>query len=260
MAIDPSTAFVSYSREDKEFVLRLAKDLKAKGAKIWMDTLDIRPGQTWADEIEAAVTGCSRMLIVLSPASVASRNVQAEVGYAISEGKEIIPIFYRQCTIPFRLLPFQYADFRGGDYSVGLEELLLSLSGAQPGNGKRAAATEVPADAGAEAEARRWQSSIRHSRLAEQHKLAAAEHARIEQEERERAEASEKARRELERQRVAAEQARLGEEQQQSAAQKARWQQPRAERKARGDKFATQELHGPVWGVGLVEGESGQSD
>ena len=112
MAIDPSTAFVSYSREDREFVLRLAKDLKAKGAKVWMDTLDIRPGQTWADEIEAAVTSCSRMLIVLSPASVASRNVQAEVGYAISEGKEIIPIFYRQCTIPFRLLPFQYADFR----------------------------------------------------------------------------------------------------------------------------------------------------
>ena len=139
MAIDRSTAFVSYSREDKEFVLRLAKDLKAKGAKIWMDKLDIRPGQTWADEIEAAVTSCSRMLIVLSPASVASRNVQAEVGYAISEGKEMIPIFYRQCNIPFRLLPFQYADFRR-DYFVGLEELLLSLSGAQPGNGKWAAA------------------------------------------------------------------------------------------------------------------------
>ena len=224
-----------------------------------MDTLDIRPGQTWADEIEAAVTGCSRMLIVLSPASVASRNVQAEVGYAISEGKEIIPIFYRQCTIPFRLLPFQYADFRR-DYFVGFEELLLSLSGAQPGNGKWAAATEAPIDTGAEAEARRWQSSISHNRLAEQHKLAAAEHARLEREERERAEASERAGRGLERQRVAAEQARLGEEHQQSAAQKARLQQPRAERKAGGDKFATQELHGPVWGVGLVEAESGQSD
>ena len=69
LPIDPSTAFVSYSREDLEFVLRLAKDLKAKGAKVWMDKLDIRPGQRWEAEIEAAVDGCSRMLVILSPAS-----------------------------------------------------------------------------------------------------------------------------------------------------------------------------------------------
>ena len=111
MAIDPSTAFVSYSREDWEFVLRLAKDLKAKGAKVWMDKLDIRPGQTWADEIQAAVNSCSRMLIVLSPASVTSRNVQAEVGYAISEGKEIIPIFYRQCNDPLSPPPISVCRF-----------------------------------------------------------------------------------------------------------------------------------------------------
>jgi hypothetical protein len=47
LAIDPSPAFVSYSRQDQECVLRLAKDLKTKGAKVWMDTLDIRPGQRW---------------------------------------------------------------------------------------------------------------------------------------------------------------------------------------------------------------------
>jgi TIR domain len=55
LPIDPSTAFVSYSREDMEFALRLAKDLKAKGAKVWMDKLDIRAGRPWDDEIEAAV-------------------------------------------------------------------------------------------------------------------------------------------------------------------------------------------------------------
>ena len=36
LPIDPSTAFVSYSREDLEFILRLTKDLKARGAKVWM--------------------------------------------------------------------------------------------------------------------------------------------------------------------------------------------------------------------------------
>lgn len=65
MAIDPSTAFVSYSREDWAFAVRVAKDLKAKGAKVWMDKLDIRPGQRWEREVEAALNGCSRMLVIV---------------------------------------------------------------------------------------------------------------------------------------------------------------------------------------------------
>lgn len=126
MPIDPSTAFVSYAREDLEFVLRLAKDLKAKGAKVWMDKLDLRPGQRWENEVESALNACSRMLVIVSPASVASKNVLAEAAYAIDEGKEVIPVLLRDCKVPFRLRSFQYADFRS-DYSVGLKELLIPL-------------------------------------------------------------------------------------------------------------------------------------
>lgn len=79
---DPSAAFVSYSREDLDFVLRLTKDLKAKGAKVWMDKLDIRPGQRWEIEVEGALNVCSRMLVIVWAASVASKNVLAEAAYA----------------------------------------------------------------------------------------------------------------------------------------------------------------------------------
>ena len=41
MAVEGLAAFVSYSRDDSEFVLRLAGDLKAAGAKVWLDRLDI---------------------------------------------------------------------------------------------------------------------------------------------------------------------------------------------------------------------------
>ena len=129
MPIDPSTAFVSYSRDDSEFVIRLGKDLKAKGAKIWMDQLDILPGQRWEEEIEAAVGSCSRMLVVLSPAAVASKNVLAEAALAIDEGKQVVPVLYQDCKVPFRLRPFQYADFHT-DYDSGFEELLVTLNAA----------------------------------------------------------------------------------------------------------------------------------
>ena len=127
MAIDPSTAFVSYSREDLDFVVRLAKDVKEKGAKLWVDRVDIRPGQRWEAEIEVAVDACSRMLVVLSPAAIASRNVLAEASLAIDDGKEVISVLYRDCKVPFRLRPLQYADFRT-DYATGLAELLAVLT------------------------------------------------------------------------------------------------------------------------------------
>lgn len=141
MGIDPSTAFVSYSREDSEFALRLAKDLKAKGSKVWMDKLDLRPGQRWEREVETALNNCSRMLVILSPASVGSSNVLAEAAFAIEEGKEIIPVLYLECKVPFRLRPFQHADFRTS-YDEGLQELLATLGSDRPA-AVTAAATPV---------------------------------------------------------------------------------------------------------------------
>src|SRR5215469_9334007 len=91
-----------------------------------MDKLDIRPGQRWEAEIELAVDACSRMVVILSPHAIASKNVLAEAALAIDEGKEVIPVLYCECKIPFRLRPFQYADFRA-EYAAGFEDLLASI-------------------------------------------------------------------------------------------------------------------------------------
>ena len=127
MPADAPAAFFSYSREDLEFALRLAKDLTKAGANVWMDKLDIRPGQLWEQKAEEALDKCTRLLVILSPASVSSRNVMAEVAFALDEQKEVIPVLYRACRIPFRLRPFQYVDF-SNDYSRGLEELLATVA------------------------------------------------------------------------------------------------------------------------------------
>src|SRR6516162_10227707 len=120
-------AFFSYSRDDSEFVLRVAGDLKAAGANVWLDQMDIVPGQRWDDAVERALAGCPRMLVVLSPASVHSTNVMDEVSFALEEGKTVIPILYRDCAIPFRLRRVQYIDLRH-DYDHGLAELLKLLA------------------------------------------------------------------------------------------------------------------------------------
>jgi len=120
------TTFLSYSREDSEFVLRLAKDLDSAGAKIWVDQLKIEPGEFWDAKVEGALLASSRQLIILSPAAVNSRNVKDEIQTGLEEGKQIIPVLYQDCKIPLGLRRLQRVDFRPG-YDGGLRALFKVL-------------------------------------------------------------------------------------------------------------------------------------
>lgn len=125
------SAFVSYSRDDSEFALRLTQDLKAAGAQVWLDQLDILPGHPWDNAIEEALNTAPQMLLILSPASAKSDNVRNEISYALEQGKIIIPVLYQDCTVPLRLQRTQRIDFRA-DYARGLRALMTHLHVAQP--------------------------------------------------------------------------------------------------------------------------------
>ncbi len=123
---DIPIAFFSYCREDSEFALKLAADLKGAGAQVWIDQLDIEPGTPWDRAVEAALMNSPRMLVVLSPVSVNSDNVRDEVSFALSRQKRVIPVLYRDCDVPFRLARLQHIDFRP-DYERALSILLRAL-------------------------------------------------------------------------------------------------------------------------------------
>ncbi len=122
-------AFVSYAREDSSVALRLAADLKQAGANVWLDQLDIRPGRQWDREVEQALNVCQELLVILSPAAIASANVIDEVYYALDAGKNVIPLLIQDCQIPLRLHRVQYVDFRS-NYREALKDLLAALAAA----------------------------------------------------------------------------------------------------------------------------------
>jgi TonB family protein len=119
-------AFFSYSRADSEFALRLAKDLRAAGAIVWLDQLDIHAGERWDRSVEDALAKCPTMVVILSPSSVSSTNVMDEVSFALEEQKTVIPVLYQECKIPFRLRRLQYMDCRS-DYPGALKSLVELL-------------------------------------------------------------------------------------------------------------------------------------
>src|SRR5271165_7423104 len=111
LATEAQTAFFSYSRDDSEFALRLARDLKAAGANVWIDQLDLVGGQRWAQTVQDALEKSPRVLVILSPSSVNSPNVENEYTLALKEKKTVIPVLHRECKIPLQLRSLQRVDF-----------------------------------------------------------------------------------------------------------------------------------------------------
>src|SRR5664279_5494882 len=107
--------FISYCREsseDSQFALKLAKDLRPAGVDVWIDQLDLQPGKT-AEEI---LNASAALLVILSPESVNSAQMASELSVATTHGRWIEAILFRTCELhEFR----QPLDFRT-DYRVGL--------------------------------------------------------------------------------------------------------------------------------------------
>ena len=127
--------FFSYARADSAFALRLAEDMRSAGVALWIDQLDIPTGARWDQAVEDALKACPRLLIILSPASVASQNVMDEVAFAIDENKKILPVLYQHCEVPFRLRRLQYIQFTD-EYDKAFPKLLTACAADPPDNGR----------------------------------------------------------------------------------------------------------------------------
>ena len=95
--------FISYSTKDQQFAERLHADLQAKGVRCWFAPHDIRSGRKIHDQIDEAIRMYDKLLLILSPDSMASEWVKTEISKArrreIKEGKRVL--------FPIRLCSFE---------------------------------------------------------------------------------------------------------------------------------------------------------
>jgi len=119
--------FISYSRRDLAFVEQLAADLKAADLDVWYDLSGLEGGSRWSRAIEKAIQDSQYVLVVLSTDSVASKWVEEEFLYASELGKKIVPLFYRQCSIPFGYRTLHFIDVQDEKYKKSFSEILRAL-------------------------------------------------------------------------------------------------------------------------------------
>ena len=122
--------FISYARKDQEFVFDLVKELRRVGLDIWIDQ-DIPPGANWDKAVEEALAKCDKLLLIVSPASMLSENVQDEWSYFLEEGKSVYPFIYEDTELSFRLRRRQYIE-RSGDLLNDVANIVDVLAGGVP--------------------------------------------------------------------------------------------------------------------------------
>jgi len=124
----PAKVFLSYARTEAAFATRLANSVLKQNIDIWLDIYRLNPAQSWARQVGEALDTCSSMVIVVSPTSVASENVEDEWNYYLDQKKPTVVALYRPCKIPYRLSKLQYIDFHNTDYDQALARLVATLN------------------------------------------------------------------------------------------------------------------------------------
>jgi hypothetical protein len=120
--------FISYSRKDEAFARRLAGSLSNLGVEVWIDVEDIPPGMKWSSAIQTGLDRCDAMLVILSPGSSASTNVEDEWQYFLDHRKPVIPILWQPAKVHFQLSRLQYIDFHQRDFHTAFQQLTAFLA------------------------------------------------------------------------------------------------------------------------------------
>jgi hypothetical protein len=92
--------FVSYSRRDFYAAEEIAVELGRRGLAPWFDVHELAPGTDWSAAIDRAVAECDVLLLVATPAALASEQVRRERDLASSRGRPSVAVLPRPLRSP----------------------------------------------------------------------------------------------------------------------------------------------------------------
>ena len=117
--------FLSYSRSDRRLACRLRDDLSACGLDVWSDRR-LGLGGSWLAEISTAIDAARAVILLATPAALASKWVMREVDAAQAIGKPVVPLLAGGSR--FGDLPASLAGINGVDVADGYAESVRAIS------------------------------------------------------------------------------------------------------------------------------------
>ena len=96
--INAPFVFVSYAHKDSALVLPCIEALRSCGVHIWYDD-GIEAGSEWPEFIAEKVLCCSKFVLFVTDAYLASQNCKRELNFAISRSKDILTIYLKDVSL-----------------------------------------------------------------------------------------------------------------------------------------------------------------
>src|SRR5262245_21803228 len=87
-----SRGFISHVAEDRALAMRLAQGLEAAGYTTWYYERDSLPGASYLDQILHALDRSVAVVVLVSPAALASWQVDKEIVQAHERGRPFLPL------------------------------------------------------------------------------------------------------------------------------------------------------------------------
>ena len=87
--------FISYSHSDSSLAARVSNALREAGLQVWDPEVNVLPGDNWPAEVGRALEESNAMVVLLTPNSISSPHVKAEMAYALgskSYRNRLIPV------------------------------------------------------------------------------------------------------------------------------------------------------------------------
>src|SRR5262245_31410695 len=109
--------FISYSHQDTALVKPVVGLLRATKDLVFQDVEGIRPGRQWRRQIEDALHAAHLVVLFWCYHSSRSTEVRKEYEFALSMGKNVLPVLFDKTPLPEALNEFQWVDFQ---WLVGL--------------------------------------------------------------------------------------------------------------------------------------------
>ena len=117
--------YISYSQKHRDYVEKIAADLKTLEYAFWYDQ-QLTGGQFWWDEVLAQIIRCDVYIIVLSADWLKENGCYRTFDFAHQLNKRILPILVAH-DIDDDLLPTEIQELKIIDYTLADDESLESL-------------------------------------------------------------------------------------------------------------------------------------
>ena len=122
--------FISFHRNDSTRASQLARELKERDIRVWLDTLNLAPGDLWQTEIAEALARANAIAVLIGPSGLGGWQ-ELELQMAVAKQPErklrILPIPLpgapRSLTLPDLLAPFMHCDLRATHRAQQIDRL-----------------------------------------------------------------------------------------------------------------------------------------